>query len=135
MFEVITVPVDGSKYSYEAADYAIAIAEKFGSKIAVVHVLNEYSSNSYDEAEDKGNAILNKVSKKAIEAGVSVVEHLITGNPLGDMKTIIRKTCADLVVLHAFGSDISDEKMNEIQIGSVSERIVRTSDIPVLIVR
>lgn len=134
MFDVITVPVDGSKYSEEAADYAIAIAEKFGSRIAAVHVLNEYSSNSFDDAEDEGNAILAKVSEKASKAGVDVVEHLITGNPLGDMKTIIRKTHADLVVLHAFGSDIDDDS-SEIQIGSVSERVVRTSDVPVLIVR
>lgn len=134
MFDVITVPVDGSKYSEEAADYAIAIAEKFGSRIAAVHVLNEYSSNSFDDAEDEGNAILAKVSEKASKAGIDVVEHLITGNPLGDMKTIIRKTHADLVVLHAFGSDIDDDS-SEIQIGSVSERVVRTSDVPVLIVR
>lgn len=134
MFDVITVPVDGSKYSEEAADYAIAIAEKFGSRIAAVHVLNEYSSNSFDDAEDEGNAILAKVSEKASKAGIGVVEHLITGNPLGDMKTIIRKTHADLVVLHAFGSDI-DDNSSEIQIGSVSERVVRTSDVPVLIVR
>lgn len=134
MFDVITVPVDGSKYSEEAADYAIAIAEKFGSRIAAVHVLNEYSSNSFDDAEDEGNAILAKVSEKASKAGIGVVEHLITGNPLGDMKTIIRKTHADLVVLHAFGSDIDDDS-SEIQIGSVSERVVRTSDVPVLIVR
>lgn len=134
MFDVITVPVDDSKYSEEAADYAIAIAEKFGSRIAAVHVLNEYSSNSFDDAEDEGNAILAKVSEKASKAGIDVVEHLITGNPLGDMKTIIRKTHADLVVLHAFGSDI-DDNSSEIQIGSVSERVVRTSDVPVLIVR
>ena len=134
MFDVIAVPVDGSKYSDKAADYAIAIAEKFGSRIVAVHVLNEYSSNSFDDAEDEGNAILAKVSEKASKAGIDVVEHLITGNPLGDMKTIIRKTHADLVVLHAFGSDIDDDS-SEIQIGSVSERVVRTSDVPVLIVR
>ena len=135
MFDVITVPVDGSKYSDKAADYAIAIAEKFGSKIAAVHVLNEYSSKSFDNAEDEGNEILGNVTEKANEVGVDVVEHLITGNPLKDMKTIIRKTHADLVVLHAFGSDLLDENSNENQIGSVSERIVRTSDVPVLIVR
>lgn len=135
MFDVITVPVDGSKYSEKAADYAIAIAEKFGSKIAAVHVLEEFSGNTFADDEDNGDEILGKITEKANAVGVDVVEHLITGNPLRDMKTIIRKTCADLVVLHAFGADLISEDLNENQIGSISERVVRTSDVPVLIVR
>lgn len=135
MFDIITVPVDGSKYSDKAVDYAIAIAKKFNSKIAAVHVLNEFSSNTFFDEEDVGNEILGKVTEKANEFGVDVIEHLITGNPLRDMKMIIRKTCADLVILHAFGSNLVDENLNENQIGSVSERVVRTSNIPVLIVR
>ena len=39
MFDVITVPIDGSEYGYKAADVAIEIAQKFDSKIAAVHVL------------------------------------------------------------------------------------------------
>ena len=36
MFDVIAVPVDGSEYGYKAADVAIEIAQKFGSKIAAL---------------------------------------------------------------------------------------------------
>ena len=57
MFETITVPVDGSEYGDKAVDYAIEIAEKFNSKIAAVHVLEEFSFNSYASEEDKGDAI------------------------------------------------------------------------------
>ena len=42
MFDIIAVPVDGSDYGYEAADVAIEIAKKFGSKIAAVHVFEEF---------------------------------------------------------------------------------------------
>ena len=65
MFDVITVPIDGSEYGYKAADVAIEIAQKFDSKIAAVHVLEEFSFSSYDEEEDSGDAILAKVTKKA----------------------------------------------------------------------
>lgn len=64
MFDVICVPVDGSKYGYEAADVAIEIARKFSSKIAAVHVLEEFSFSSYDSEEDSGDAILDKVAKR-----------------------------------------------------------------------
>ena len=34
------MPIDGSKNSLEAADYAIMMAEKYGSEVALVHVVN-----------------------------------------------------------------------------------------------
>ncbi|MDO5849390.1 MAG: universal stress protein [Methanobrevibacter sp.] len=135
MFDTIMVPVDGSKYSDKAIDYAIAIAEKFNSKIVAVHVLKEFSANSYDNEEDKGDDLLGKVTEKANNAGVSTIEHLITGDPLRDMATIVRKTRADLVIMHAFGSDTFDDDLNENQIGSVSERVIRTGNVPVLLIK
>lgn len=36
----IVAPIDGSKNSMEAAEYAVKMAEKYGSEVAVVHVVN-----------------------------------------------------------------------------------------------
>ena len=141
MFDVITVPVDGSDYGYKAADVAIEIAQKFGSKIAAVHVLEEFSFNSYDDEEDSGDAILAKITSKANEAGVEVVEHLLTADPLRDMKFIIDQTRADLVVIHAHGANnnrfvsFDENNVSDTQMGSVSERLLRTSDVPVLLIK
>lgn len=135
MFENIMVPVDGSKYSDKATDYAIAIAEKFNSKVIAVHVLEDSSQNSYDEEEDKGNKLLGEVTRKAKEVGVNTIEHLITGDPLRDMPNIVRKTHADLVVMHAFGLNNFDEDLNENQIGSISDRVIRIGDVPVLLIK
>ena len=141
MFDVITVPVDGSDYGYKAADVAIEMAQKFGSKIAAVHVLEEFSFNSYDDEEDSGDAILAKITSKANEAGVEVVEHLLTADPLRDMKFIIDQTRADLVVIHAHGANnnrfvsFDENNVSDTQIGSVSERLLRTSDVPVLLIK
>jgi nucleotide-binding universal stress UspA family protein len=141
MFDIIAVPIDGSDYSYKAADMAIEMAQKFSSKIALVHVLEEFSFNSYDSEEDSGDAILAKVSKKANDAGIETVEHLLTADPLRDMKFIIDQTHADLVVIHAHGANdkrfvsFEDNEVSDTQIGSVSERLLRTSDVPVLLVK
>ena len=141
MFDVIAVPVDGSDYGYRAAEVAIEIARKFDSKIAAVHVLEEFSFNSFDSQEDSGDEILAVITRKAAEADVEVVEHLLTADPLRDMKFIIDQTRADLVVIHAHGADnnrfvsFEENNVSDTQIGSVSERLLRTSNVPVLLVR
>ena len=94
MFDVIMVPVDGSEYSFKAVDVAVEMAQKFSSKIAAVHVLEEFSFNSYDSEEDSGDALLANVTKKANDAGVEVVEHLLTADPLRDMNFISLKGSA-----------------------------------------
>lgn len=141
MFDVICVPVDGSKYGYEAADVAIELARKFSSKIAAVHVLEEFSFSSYDSEEDSGDAILDKIAKKAGEYDIEVTQHLLTADALRDMKFIVNQTGADLVVIHRYGSDnerfvsFEENNVSDHQIGSVSERLLRTSDIPVLLIK
>ena len=141
MFDIIAVPVDGSEYGYKAADVAIEIAKKFDSKIAAIHVLEEFSFSNYGESEDNGNKILAKVTKKANDEGIDTVEHLLTADALRDMKFIINQAHADLVVIHALGSDdkrfvsFEENEVSQNQIGSVSERLLRTSDVPVVLVR
>lgn len=141
MFDVIMVPVDGSDYGYEAADIAIEIAQKFSSKLAAVHVLEEFSLNSFDSQEDSGDEILAKITEKAGKFGIEVTEHLLTADPLRDMKFIVEQTRADLVVIHAHGSNnnrfvsFEDNNVSDTQIGSVSERLLRTCEVPVLLVK
>jgi nucleotide-binding universal stress UspA family protein len=141
MFDVICVPVDGSDHGYKAADVAIEIAVKFSSKIAAVHVLEEFSLNSYDSEEDSGDAILAEITKKAAESDVEVVEHLLTADALRDMNFIIKQTGADLVVINALGSDnerfvsFEEDNVSDHKIGSVTERLLRNSDVPVLLVK
>lgn len=141
MFDVICVPVDGSDYGYKAADVAIEIARKFSSKIAAVHVLEEFSLNSFDSQEDSGDEILAKITKKAAEYDVEVVEHLLTADALRDMNFIVKQTGADLVVISALGSDngrfvsFDQNNVSDHKIGSVTERLLRNSDVPILLIK
>ena len=135
MIKSIAVPVDGSKYSYKASDYAIELASKFDATLVLIHVLDEASYSSFDALEDNGEEILKKVALKAHEKNIATVEHLITGDALRDMKTIVEKSRADLVVIHRFGKNLFTEDLNLNQIGSVADRLLKTSEIPVLLVK
>jgi nucleotide-binding universal stress UspA family protein len=136
MFDVITVPIDESEYAEKAIDIAIDLASKYNSKIAAVHVIDESSLFTYADLEDNGNNLLSKISIKAKEKNIDVVEHLITGDALRDIEVIIRKTSADLVVLPAYGNDSLIRGIDKTNfIGSVAERLIKTSNVPVLLVK
>lgn len=131
MFQNIMIPSDGSKYADKAADIAIEIAKNFKSKVTAVYILDENTSYSYDSLEDEGNEILKKISEKGKKEGVMVIEHLITGNPLRDMKIISKKTEVDSVVISSHGKD----SLGDLEIGSVADRVLKTFDIPVVLVK
>ena len=70
-----------------------------------------------------------------------MVEHLLTADPLRDMRFIVDQTHADLIVIHAHGANnnrfvsFEDNSVSDTQIGSVSERLLRTSKVPVLLIK
>jgi nucleotide-binding universal stress UspA family protein len=131
MFENIMVPSDGSKHSDKAVDVAIEIAKKFNSKVTAVYVLSENTSFSYDVLEDEGNKILKKISEKGKKQGVIIIEHLITADPLRDMEIIAKKTQVDSIVINSKGKDNSEN----IKIGSIADRIIKTFEIPIVLVK
>ena len=135
MFSNILVPVDGSKFDTESINTAIEIASKFNSSITAVHVLHEFSLSSYSDDEDNGDEILKKVTEKAKLKDINVIEHLITGDPLRDMETIIRKSNADLIVINSCGKDSLKEEGPRNYLGSVVSRVIKTSTIPTLIIK
>jgi len=131
MFKNIMVPSDGSKYSRKAENVAIEIAKKFNSKITAVYVIDEKMMFPYEVLEDEGNEILGKIAEKGKKAGVEVVKQLITGDPLRDMKTIAKKSNVDSVVISPHGRN----KLEKLILGSVADRIIKTFDIPVVLIK
>lgn len=131
MFNKIMVPSDGSKYAEKAEDMAISLAEKLGSTIVAVHIIDEKLIYPFDIMEEEGNEILSKIHKKGSEKGVNVDEVLIFGNPRHDMKKIAEKSSADLLVIGSHGKS----GLEKILMGSVAENTIKTVEIPVLLVK
>ncbi|MDR0900092.1 MAG: universal stress protein [Methanobrevibacter sp.] len=131
MFKNIMVPSDGSEASDKASKIAIEIAKKFNSKITAIHVIDEKTMFPYEKLEDEGNEILGKIAKMAIDEGIEVSEQLITGDPLRDMKTIAKKANADSIVISTHGRN----KLEKLIVGSVADRVIKTFDIPVILIK
>ncbi len=136
MFKTIMITLDQSDYSKNAIPIVIDLAKKYNSKIAAVHVMDERSMLTYDDLDDSGEDLLKLITSQAEPLGIKVTEHLITGDPLRDMETIIRKSQAELVVVPAWGHDTQLRHVDKTNfIGSVAERIMKVSKVPVMVLK
>jgi nucleotide-binding universal stress UspA family protein len=131
MFKNLMIPSDGSKYSQNATELGIDLASKINADIIAVYVLDEFTDYTYDSLEDEGNEILANITKKAEEKGVKVCEHLITGNPIRDMELISIRTNADAIIISTHGKDESKDGT----IGSVTDKVIKTFKIPIILVK
>lgn len=143
----ILVPTDFSKPAQIATDVAAGIAKKAGSDLILLHVVEEAADISFNvEGEasmgDLQNSLFTmkliekerKQLTKAVEdlkaGGIKVKGELRVGTPFHGMRTIISDQHVDLVVMGTAGHS----KVEEMIIGSNTERVVRHAQCPVLTV-
>lgn len=145
----IIVPTDFSKTAQIAVDVAADIALKSKSELILLHVVEEATGGSFNvEGEvttrteswenkiftakliEKAKKQLAKASEDPKLAGVKVRPELRIGSPFHGMRTIITERKVDLVVMGTAGQT----KIEEMIIGSNTEKVVRHSNCPVLTV-
>ncbi|PZR38801.1 MAG: universal stress protein [Azospira oryzae] len=143
----ILVPTDFSKTASVALDSAFDIAKKSGADLIVLHVVEEVTNGSfnveadviYDNSEDRLFTFkLIEKAKKQLEklvldpkyADVKLDGELRVGNAFHGIQTIITEHKVDLIVMGSAGHS----KLEEMIIGTNTEKIVRTSRCPVLTV-
>lgn len=142
----ILVPTDFSKTSITALEVAMEIAKKSGAEITLLHVVEEATPDSYhitgewqtDEdwsdrlftlkLLEKAKAQLEKLVLDPRFSAVKVNGELRLGNAFHGMRTIITEHKVDLVVMGTQGKS----KLEEMIIGTNTERVVRHSKCPVL---
>lgn len=144
----ILVPTDFSKPAQIAIDVAADIAKKANSQLILLHVIEEASGTSFNITgevdvssgwEDKMFTMKmiersKKQMAKAIEglkdAGIRVKQELRVGTAFHGMRDIITEQKVDLVVMGTAGH----AKLEEMIIGTNTEKVVRHSKCPVLTV-
>jgi nucleotide-binding universal stress UspA family protein len=144
----ILVPTDFSKSAQIAIDVAVDIAKKANSQLILLHVVEEASGTSFNitgEVDVSGGWENKLFTMKLIErskkqmaksveqvkdAGVRVKEELRLGTAFHGMRDIIAEQKVDLVVMGTAGHS----KLEEMIIGSNTEKVVRHSKCPVLTV-
>jgi nucleotide-binding universal stress UspA family protein len=145
----ILVPTDFSKPAQIAVEVASDIAKKSGAELLLLHVIEEATGGSFNvegQVSLEGNmeekmftlALIKKARKQmetllnsSVLEGVKVKSALRMGTPFHGMRTIITDSKVDLVVMGTAGHT----KVEEMIIGTNTEKVVRHSKCPVLTVQ
>lgn len=139
MYQKILLAAEGSKHSLKAADKAIALAKmNADAKVEVVYVVDSKTSKSdalrqldaYGVSEKREERLKDTV-EKAKSAGVNYEIKLLRGEPAPTIIKYANENDFDLVVIGSRGLNA----LQEMVLGSVSHKVAKYVQCPVLIVK
>ncbi|SEQ92273.1 Nucleotide-binding universal stress protein, UspA family [Virgibacillus subterraneus] len=138
MFKKIMLATDGSEHSARSAKYAIELAEKFDGKIEIVYAVDGQTSKS-DVLHHANKFEVDKKRKEKIKA----VKNLLESSGVEYETNILHGEAGPTIVEHANENEfdcvvIGSRGLNNLQtliLGSVSHKVAKRADCPVLIVK
>jgi nucleotide-binding universal stress UspA family protein len=138
MYDRILLPTDGSAGTDRAVGEAIELAAETGAELHVLFVV-ENVPYAPEMTDDGLETQLREIGEKAIESireragaeGLAVRSAIEDGTPHREILGYADRENIDLVVMGTHGRSGLDKYL----LGSVTERVVRAADVPVLTVR
>lgn len=123
-FAKILVPVDGSVNACKAVDRAISLAEKSKAALDFVYV----ASNIHKDIPSE--LIFTRIWEK-IPQGMQAEKHVLTGNIAKAILAAAAECNSDLIIIGSRGIGLLKGAL----IGSVSQKVVEESTIPVMVIK
>jgi nucleotide-binding universal stress UspA family protein len=143
MFKKILYPTDFSEVSKKAINYIKQLKDAGTEEVVVLHVLNEkgveamarYASGSFDEllqrVEKDAADEMKEIEADLTESGFKVKLRIEIGTPLTDILKVEEEEGVSAIVIGSHGKS----NVKEMLLGSVSEKVIRKSKNPVLVIR
>lgn len=141
LYKKILIATDGSEYTKNAVDYGIDLAKNTAAKLHTVYVVDTAAFASipmdaawesmYQLLRQEGDEATKVVADKASAEGLDVEKNTIEGHPAEEIIKYAEKNSISLIVMGTLGKSGLDRFL----LGSVAEKVVRNSKIPVLVVR
>lgn len=142
MFDRILVPTDGSDPATSAVEMALGLAETHSAVLHVLYIVDQPTSVSgmgegfsglddlMDALEEKGQQATKAIVERARERDIETTAAVRRGNPHDDILAYGNDQDIDVIVIGTHGRT----GVKRALLGSVTEDVVRHSDIPVLTV-
>ena len=144
----ILIATDSSKHSKKASEVGIEMAMLFGAKVTTLYVIDVgkecasigvLESNEGDDLisrirsslQSQGEEATGRIEEMAKSAVLTVDRVIIEGRPAEDILKLAGERKTDLIVVGGIGVT----GLEKFLLGSVAEKVVRNSKVPVLVVR
>jgi nucleotide-binding universal stress UspA family protein len=135
----ILVPTDGSDESFSALPHALDIADRFDATVDAFSVVDERAKSTFYNVgtaledlvgglQTTAEAATERIEREATDRGVDVSTTIVEGLPSRAICDHADESGADLVVMASHGRT----GLAHYLLGSVAERVVRNSVVPVL---
>jgi nucleotide-binding universal stress UspA family protein len=141
LYKKILIATDGSDYTKNSIDYGIELAKNTQAKLHVLYVIDTAAFASipmdaawesmYELLKKEGDEATRYVADEAEAEGIAVERFTVEGHPAEEIIKYAEKNSMNLIVMGTLGKSGLDRFL----LGSVAEKVVRTSKIPVLVVR
>ncbi len=153
MYEKILLPIDGSDSSRRASEHAISIIDTNNSTVTVLFVLEpQYPSlpvlpistlpspdeNYFEELREEAIKIVkefeNEIEKNQLQGkcqNINFETIIREGKPYIEILETMEESNFDLVVMGASGRHSTIDRLT---LGSVTERVIRETRIPIMVI-
>ncbi len=137
--KTIIVPIDFSVYSENALKVAAQLAKKENATIVAVHMMGLSDANLTKEHNSMEGMFFIKLTQKRFEEfldkdyleGITVQQAVKNYKIFSELDEVAKEHHADLIVMGSHGSS----GIQEVFVGSNTEKVVRTASVPVLVIK
>jgi len=147
MYDNILVPTDGSDAARNAVEQAVDLAAKYDATVHALYVVDVDATNltlgteqvdrirqgridEMPEVKAEADEATGQVAAVADEHGVPVEEHVTAGSPSRAIRNFVEDNDIDVVVMGSHGRS----GLSRVVLGSVAEKVLRRTRVPVLVV-
>lgn len=143
----VLVPTDFSRHAEHAFRHGAALARISGAELIVMHVVEKFMDHSllysdvwpfqkpvnqyYNELEERTARRLAEQVEQAAGNAVEFRVLVTTGNPAEEIVRAVEQEFVDLIVISTHGRG----GLAQALIGSTTDRVLRRSPCPVLVIR
>ncbi len=163
LYKKILIATDGSEYVKKAVTHAIELAKLSGAELHAVYVMDikssrgpksylytdismggmkrilrkeDFSTNLSTEGQRmilrrEGDVAIRGIEDLAKQEGLDIVKWIIQGHPAEQILKLAEEQSVDLIVMGTLGRG----GIEKFLLGSVADKVIRNSRIPVLTVR
>ncbi len=137
LFRKVLCPIDFSDHSLAALDLALKVTQQNDAELYLLNVapvpagaagFQPVPMDAYPFHEEDRHEELAELARERIPAAVRYETLVISGDPAARVLETVRGLAADLIVMGTHGH----RGLTRLVLGSVAERVVRESPVPVL---